>query len=64
MTNNKPWQTIVNANNLSKPLVTENQLSAVKKDTQNKVSGTYYTANSLPRKRYSFDDNGGGYEGL
>jgi|GEM_PF-5470358 len=64
MTNNKPWQTIVNANDLPKTLVTENPLSAVKKETPSKVSGAYYTSKSLPKKRYSFDDNGGGYEGL
>lgn len=64
MTNNKPWQTVVNANNLPKTLVTENTLSVVKKEAQHKVSGPYYRAKSLTGKRYSFDDNGGGYEGL
>ncbi|RYZ27641.1 MAG: hypothetical protein EOO10_12080 [Chitinophagaceae bacterium] len=62
-TNNKPWQAIVNPENLSKAATTDNTLTVAEKK-----SGASYQSNAyakvLTPKRYSIDDNGGGYRGL
>lgn len=63
MTSNKPWQAIVNADNLPKVIPTENNLAAVKQEAKHKKV-TYYTEKVITPKRYSIDDNGGGYQGL
>ena len=60
--NNKPWQAVVNPVNLVPASAMENKLAVIKKDAANKqVTVTMKVVNP---KRYSFDDNGGGYEGL
>lgn len=64
LTNNKPWQAIVNANNLSKVNTAENNLAVVQKETVSRKQRSSYTVKVITPKRYSFDDNGGGYQGL
>lgn len=63
MTQNKPWQAIVNNENVSKLAPIENNLAVVKKDTPNKQHAGY-AVKFVTTKRYNFDDNGGGYQGL
>ena len=66
MTNNTtPWQAIVNANVVKTLPVTENNVNTVKK-AEGRVQKSYATVKNLNvvPKRYSFDDNGGGYQGL
>lgn len=62
-TNNKPWQAIVNPENLSKAVTVGNNLAVAEKK-----SGASYKSNAYAKvitpKRYSIDDNGGGYKGL
>ena len=64
LANNQPWQAIVNKDNVSKAIASVSHLSAVKQtqSSANEVKG--YTMKILTAKRYSFDDNGGGYQGL
>jgi len=61
-TNNKPWQAIVNPEN-PKAVSTDNNLAVAEKK-----SGASYHSNAFAKvitpKRYSIDDNGGGYKGL
>ena len=64
MTSNKPWQAIVNADNLPKVITTENNLSIAKQNTATHQTASSYSYKLVTPKRYSFDDNGGGYEGL
>ena len=65
MTNSTPWQTMINSNNTSKAVLTENNLIAVRKTAvSSKSSLTIAAKNVVMPKRYSFDDNGGGYLGL
>jgi len=61
--NNTPWQAVVNPNNLAAMTSMENKMAAVKKNTVDTklVSVKMKVVNP---KRYSFDDNGGGYKGL
>jgi hypothetical protein len=62
-TDNKPWQAIVNPENLSKEVTTDNNLAvAEKKSGASNQSRSY--AKVMTPKRYSIDDNGGGYKGL
>ena len=62
MTNNKPWQTVVNPNNLASMPKAQNNLAAVGKN-ENAVKPTATIKVVMP-KRFNFDDNGGGYQGL
>ena len=64
MTSSKPWQAIVNADNLPKVIATENTLSAVKGNDASQNYSNVYSTKVINAKRYSFDDNGGGYKGL
>lgn len=64
MTSSKPWQAIVNVNNLPTVIVTENKLTVAKQKTATSKKGNAYTSKVVTTKRYSFDDNGGGYAGL
>lgn len=63
MTNNQPWQAIVNVNNLPKVISTDNNLNESAQTTTTHKKAKSYLKVVTP-KRYSFDDNGGGYEGL
>ncbi|HEY0041197.1 MAG TPA: hypothetical protein VGB71_11070 [Flavisolibacter sp.] len=63
-TNNKPWQTIVNADNFATAGQSINNLSVAKNDGETEETSISYKANTVLPKRYSFDDNGGGYQGL
>ena len=62
--NNKPWQAIVTNENLSKSVATENTLSATEKKSGASYQSNAHAAQVINRKRYSIDDNGGGYKGL
>ena len=64
MTSNKPWQAIVNADNLPKEISTENNLTVAKQSTTTHNMVSTYSSKVVTTKRYSFDDNGGGYQGL
>lgn len=66
MTNNNPWQTVLNAKNANQVILSENNLAAVKKSTIMVKNSPNLTADAEVRmpRRYSFDDNGGGYLGL
>jgi hypothetical protein len=64
MTNNKPWQTIVNADNFGTAAQNINNLSVAKNDGETEDASNSYKAKTVLPKRYSFDDNGGGYQGL
>ena len=63
MANSKPWQTVVNPANLAAISSMNNNLAVVKKnaDAAKEVIVKLTVVNP---KRYSFDDNGGGYDGL
>lgn len=65
MTNKQPWQAIVNTTfpaNLSQKSST---LSVVNKEfTKAKQKPSAQVIKFAAEKRYSFDDNGGGYKGL
>lgn len=63
MTNNQPWQAVVNTNNFIKAEQTANLLSVVKHETPAAKQSKTITKVVLA-KRYSIDDNGGGYQGL
>ena len=63
MSNNKPWQAIVNADS-PKVMTSENNLAVVQKDASSKNEENAFYLKVLTPKRYSFDDNGGGYQGL
>ena len=63
MTNSKPWQTVVNPANLAAISSMNNNLAVVKKNADAAKEGTVKMKVVNP-KRYSFDDNGGGYDGL
>lgn len=62
ITNRKAWQTIVNPNNLTKVVPMGNNLAVVKNHVTSPESVAKIKV--VVPKRYSFDDNGGGYEGL
>ena len=62
-TNNKPWQAIVNPENLSKATTTDNNLVVAEKKSGASYQSSAYVKVLTP-KRYSIDDNGGGYKGL
>ncbi|RYF86330.1 MAG: hypothetical protein EON98_04015 [Chitinophagaceae bacterium] len=64
MTNNKPWEAVVNADNALKLVPAENHLTVVKKDANSHKYVATTSAELVTTKRYSFDDNGGGYQGL
>ncbi|HYO20942.1 MAG TPA: hypothetical protein VER36_00970 [Flavisolibacter sp.] len=64
MTSSKPWQAIVNANNLPNVIVTENNLTVAKPKPSASKKANVYSSKVVTTKRYSFDDNGGGYAGL
>ncbi len=61
--NNQPWKAIVNTNNFAKDGAKESQLTVVKKGTAQRTNA-YQPVMKVVTKRYSFDDNGGGYLGL
>jgi hypothetical protein len=65
ITNQQPWQATVNPVFLTNVPQTQNTLSIVQK---NFITKTKKTSASVVKfaaaKRYSFDDNGGGYQGL
>ena len=63
-TNNKPWQVIVTNENLSKSVTTENTLTATEKKSGASYQSNAYVSKVINPKRYSIDDNGGGYKGL
>ena len=62
MTNNKAWQAVVNPANFAPVSSMENKLIAVKQNGGKKQVSV--KIKTVTPKRYSFDDNGGGYEGL
>jgi hypothetical protein len=65
MTKNTPWQTVLNSNSRSKFPVAKKNLVLPEDRMSKKPS--YYTSigqTAIEPKRYSFDDNGGGYMGL
>ncbi|MDB5208117.1 MAG: hypothetical protein JWR72_3192 [Flavisolibacter sp.] len=65
MTNQQPWQAIVNTALLAKIPKKENSLSVVSKEfTTGSQKSPVLVMNFSAAKRYSFDDNGGGYLGL
>jgi hypothetical protein len=66
MTNSKPWETVVNTGNLVNVSATDNKLAVVKKETRKSSAkqDTYYSKPFVSSRRYSIDDNGGGYQGL
>lgn len=63
MTNSKPWQPVVNPGNLAPMNSMENNLAAVKKHTTTSKQ-VFVKMKVVNPKRFSFDDNGGSYEGL
>jgi hypothetical protein len=66
MTNTTPWQVMRNANNPTTAVLTDSQLTTKKQasvTSAKKKAGTVIKMMTMPR-RYSFDDNGGGYRGL
>lgn len=64
MTNNTPWQVTLNANNPGHVILSGNNLTVVKKGTGLKKTSVATAKTVVMPKRYSFDDNGGGYRGL
>jgi len=65
MTNQQPWKAIVNPTILSKVPQTGNSLSVVNKNfTIQMQKSSVPVIKFAAAKRYSFDDNGGGYRGL
>ena len=65
MANITPWQVTISANNASKAVLTENNLGNVNTTTVSTKKALNGTAKVVVMpKRYSFDDNGGGYRGL
>lgn len=65
MTNSKLWQTASNTNNANNVILLENNLTAAKKSDASSKNSLRLTAKDTQMpKRYSFDDNGGGYLGL
>ena len=63
MTNSKSWQTVVNPANLATISSMNNNLTVVKKNTD-AAKEVVIKMKVINPKRYSFDDNGGGYDGL
>lgn len=63
MTNKQPWSAVINTTHLTKISATKNTLTVVKKDDAFQVKPVY-RALATTARRYSFDDNGGGYLGL
>ena len=64
MTNTSSWKAPVAANNVVKMPLTENHIAGTKK-TDNQEKKMYSSPKKVVlSKRYSFDDNGGGYKGL
>ena len=65
--NSKPWETVVNTGNFVRVSTTDNKLAVVKRE-ERKLSNkqeAYYTKPFISSsRRYSIDDNGGGYQGL
>ena len=64
MTNNTNWQVMNNANSANKLTLTEKNVAAIKQADSVKKSSVSTTKKVVVLKRYSFDDNGGGYRGL
>jgi hypothetical protein len=65
LTNNKPWVTVVNRSSTVKKTPVENTLSVVKKETSTQHDySSFLNTKVITLKRYSFDDNGGSYQGL
>jgi len=63
MTNSKSWQTVVNPANLAAISSMNNNLAVVKKNAD-AAKEVVIKMKVINPKRYSFDDNGGGYDGL
>jgi hypothetical protein len=63
LSSNIPWQANTGANHLPNVLSNENQLTTAKQKPAAEQA-KIYKAKVVTTKRYSFDDNGGGYEGL
>lgn len=65
MTNSTSWQTVVNIGNTGKAMLAESTSTVVRKSTlSSKTSLSAAAKNIIVPRRYSFDDNGGGYLGL
>ena len=63
MANSKSWQTVVNPANLAAISSMNNSLTVVKKNAD-AAKEVVVKMKVINPKRYSFDDNGGGYDGL
>ena len=65
MTNNKPWQTVMNTADTANSMIANNSFAVSKKPTSAvKASKDLPAVAFVMPKRYSFDTNGGGYRGL
>lgn len=65
ITNQQPWKAIVNPALISKGLQPDNSLLAVNKIFANETQKPSAPVIKMSAaRRYSFDDNGGGYQGL
>jgi hypothetical protein len=64
LTTNKSWQVIANTNNLPKVNATDANLTGSKQNNSASGQVNAYMMKIVTPKRYSFDDNGGGYQGL
>ena len=64
--NSKTWETVVNNGNFVKVNTTENKLTVVKKEERKSTNkqDAYFSKPFVSTRRYSIDDNGGGYQGL
>lgn len=63
--NQQPWQATINTAFLTKVIPTPNSLSVVKEEFARKSQkASTPVIKFADAKRYSFDDNGGGYQGL
>jgi hypothetical protein len=64
LTTNKSWQVMANTANLPKVNATDANLTGSKQNTSSSNQVDAYMMKIVTPKRYSFDDNGGGYQGL
>lgn len=64
MTNKQAWQTMGNATGLGKVPARQSNMSVVKGFEKEKQGPSIASIKFVAAKRYSFDDNGGGYKGL
>lgn len=65
LTNNNSWQAVISAGKMHKAISAETLLNAGKQKTAPaKTPANSYLLKIVTSKRYSIDDNGGGYEGL